>query len=170
MPRKPQTKEFKDDRAKRIIKLYNSDRNLAEVGDIIGLTRERVRQIMADYGAMSRCRSFKCPSCKKLCPPPKEGNLCQKCTAKAKSDKRAKYWATSLVNGKRVFHQQCKDCGQTERKQQALGLCCVCFSRRLYKLHPEYKIASCKRYRERNLEKCKQRCRDYYKRMKLKNK
>ncbi len=152
-----------DARAKRIIKLYNSGKTLREVGTIVGLTKERVRQIMLSYGAVSRCKSFKCPKCKKLGNPPKKGRYCKECIVEKRKEKRAKYWATSMVNGKRVFHLRCKDCKRTDRRQQALGLCSTCYSRRLYKLFPEKKIENCKRYRDRNLEACKKRCRDYYK-------
>ena len=43
------TEEFKAERLKKILEMYQHGRPMAEIGRIIGLSRERVRQIIKEH-------------------------------------------------------------------------------------------------------------------------
>jgi len=61
-------------------------------------------------------------------------------------------------------HEQCRECGTTERKHYGKGLCWRCYNRAKYQTDPEpQKARSARHYRSHAEEKCDYQ-RDYYNR------
>lgn len=129
---------MKNERSTKMLALYNSGKKLAEVGKVYGITRERVRQILAKEG-YERHRIEKeiraCKVCNKIIlvyPSSKREFCSHKCNgigrrrrtdakyskmttkscAKCKKRKRISFFYPNYSNNRRTLNSWCKRCAK----------------------------------------------------------
>jgi len=111
------------EKTKVVIELYSEHKNLQRVGDIVGLSRERVRQILNRENIDTKrvLKVIVCPECgngKRFFEMSAFNGICIDC-----QKKRRQVWSQKYKTN------CCSECGGSEKPHKSMGLCTTCFNR-----------------------------------------
>jgi len=135
------------------INLRENGLTYKQIGESLGVSKQRVHQIYAKYETEKKYKIYKCVKCGNgfskndrkyidtICP------ICNECKM---NRIKANYWSP------KHYLQACAECGRNDIKHQGDGLCVTCYSRRRYNTDPIYRESQKKSadiWKKNNVEK-----------------